>query len=120
MLGFLFSQNILRTSGTVFSVVGMRLKCFLADGATLSGIIPKDFHFERLTPLVLQYNVPEEFTVDGVRYALDTYALVSIIQQDAVALIVVAAHIPDKGVGPPPLAWCHSRKRPVRFAFDGR
>ena len=92
----------------------------MTDGATLGSIIPKDFRFERLTPLVLQYNVPEEFAVDGVRYALDTYTLVSIIQQDTVALIIVAAHTSDKGVGSSSLIWCHSGKRTVWFAFDGR
>ena len=119
MLGFLFSLYIFRTSGTVFSVVGRWLKCFTADGASLGDVIPKDFRFERLAPLVLQYNVPEEFTDDGVRYALDTYTLVSVIQQDAVALIIVAAHVSNESVGSSPLPWCHSGKRTVWFAFDG-
>jgi len=92
----------------------------VANGAALGGVIPKDFRFERLAPLVLQYNVPEEFAVDGVRYALDTYALVSIIQQDAAALVIVAAYISDEGVGSSPLAWYHSGKRAIWFAFDGR
>jgi len=92
----------------------------VANGTTLGGIISKDFRFERLAPLVLQYNVPEEFAVDGVGYALDTDTLVSIIQQDAVALVIAAAYISDEGVGSPPLAWCHPRKRTIWFAFDGR
>jgi len=64
--------------------------------------------------------VPEEFAVDGVGNALNTDALVSVVQQDAVSLIIVAAHISDESVGSSPLARCHPWKRTVWFAFDGR
>jgi len=95
VFGFLFALYILRAALAVFGVVGGRLKRLAADGAPFCSVIPENLRFQRLPFLIFQQHMTEEFAVDGVGNALYTDAFLTVIQQQAVAVIIVAAEFAD-------------------------
>lgn len=76
-----------------------------------------DFRFQQL--VCRQNGCPEPFAENGVGNALHADAGFSIVQQNAIAAIVMAADFPDQGIGMPSLTWRHEWQGTTLPTFDG-
>ena len=104
----LFPALPLGTGWAIFGAVGSGEDRLAADKAALFRSVPHDLRVQ-LT-VSGQDCVSEPFAQQRIGNALHTYARLPVIQQDAVAVVIVAAQPPDELSGPAKLLLVHTRQ----------
>jgi hypothetical protein len=112
--------NLSRAIATVFRVVGFGLESCAANRAPFCGFITENIRFEWKSLFIFQQHPPEELAVDGIGNALNANAALAVVQQEAVAVVIVAADSADKNIGAFPLLRRQARERTVPPPFNRR
>ena len=106
--GVLLSALLLGAGGAIFGAVGGRIDRFAADGAALSWPFP---HYIGQQLMVGgKYRVSEPVAQQRVGNTLYADARLSIIQREAVAVIVITAELPNELFGAAELLVIHTRR----------
>ena len=84
-------------------------------GVTLHAGAAEYLRFQRL--VLRQHRPAEPFAADGIGDGLRASAGVPIVQQQAVAILIVATGFPNEGVGPFPLRRGHTGQAAARCAL---
>ena len=106
--GVLLSPLSLGTGGTIFGAVGGRIDRLAADGAALSRSFPH--HIGQQLVVGGKHRVSEPVAQQRVGNTLYAGARLSIIQSKAVAVIVIAAELPNELLGAAELLVIHTRR----------
>ena len=106
--GILLSALLLGADRTILCAVGGRIDWFAADGAALSRPFPH--HVGQQLIVGRKHRVPEPVAQQRVGNTLYASARFSIIQHKAVAVIVVAAELPNELFGTAELLVIHTRR----------
>ena len=99
----------------VFRSVGTGDERRPAFGAPLHAGAAENLRLQRL--VLWQHRPAEPLAADGIGNRLGTDTFLPIVQQQAVAVIVVAAGFPNKGVRPSALRRGHARQAAARRAL---
>jgi len=104
------------TDFTAFRPVGAGDESRPAQVAPLQAVVMENLRFQRL--VLRQNRMTEPCTADEIGNALHTDAFLPIVQQNAVAVVVIAALPANQGVGPFALSRHHAGQGTVRLALD--
>ena len=117
--GLLLTDDCLLTGGAVFGAVGGREKRLPADGAALLAAGREELQLQRLACRVFQQHVAEVTADYGAAQPLGALDGLAGVQEQAVAVLEIAAVLFDQTVGDLPLGLFHSHQLPAP-PFDGR
>ena len=106
--GVLLSTLLLGAGGAIFGAVRGRIDRLTADGAALSRPFPH--HVGQQFMVGGKYRVSEPVAQQRVGNTLYAGARLSIIQREAVAVIVIAAELPNEFLGAAELLVIHTRR----------
>lgn len=106
--GVLLSALLLGAGGAIFGAVRGRIDRLTADGAALSRPFPH--HVGQQLMVGGKYRVSEPVAQQRVGNTLYADARLSIIQREAVAVIVIAAELPNELFGAAELLVIHTRR----------
>ncbi len=106
--GVLLSPFLLGAGGAIFGAIGGRIDRLTADGAALSRPFPH--HVGQQLMVGGKYRVSEPVAQQRVRNALYANTRLSIIQREAVAVIVITAELPNELLGAAELLVIHTRR----------
>lgn len=106
------------TAFAIFGPIGFGNERRPADFAPFDIGAMEDFGFQR--GIAGENEPPKPFAVDRVGDALHADRFLAIVQQEAVAAVVVATLPPDECVRPFALTRCHPGQRTIRPALDGQ
>ena len=115
----MLADDCLLTGGTVFGTIGGREEHLAADGAALLAVGWEKLQFQQLACRVFQEHVAEVPADYGAAQALRALNGLAGVQEQAVAVLEIAAVLFDQTVGGLPLWLFHSHQRPAP-SFDGR
>ena len=115
--GLLDAVDGLGTICAVFSPVGFRNKNCFADVTVLCIVFMEDFRFQ--CDIRREKEPPEPPAENGIRNALYAHTGLSIVQQNTVSAVVIAALLSYQGVGSFSLLWRHEWWGTVWPAFNG-
>ena len=105
--GVLLSPLLLGAGGAIFGTVGGRIDQLTADGAALSRPFPH--HVGQQLMVGGEHRISEPVAQQRVGNTLYADARLSIIQREAVAVIVVTAELPNELFGAAELLVIHTR-----------
>ena len=117
--GLLLADDCLLTGGTVFGTIGGREEHLAADGAALLTAGREKLQLQRPARRVFQEHVAEVPADYGAAQPLGALNGLAGVQEQAVAVLEIAAVFFDQTVGGLPLGLFHSHQRPA-LPFDGR
>ena len=100
---------------TVFRPVGTGDESCSTLGAPLHPGAAEYFRFQRL--VLRQHRPAEPLAADGIGKRLGADTFLPIVQQQAVAILIVATGFPNEGVGPFPLRRGHTGQAAARCAL---
>ena len=106
--GVLLSTLLLGAGGAIFGAIGGRIDRLTADGAALSRPFPHQVGQQLMVGG--KYRVSEPVAQQRVGNTLYADARLSIIQREAVAVIVIAAELPNELLGAAELLVIHTRR----------
>ena len=106
--GVLLSTLLLGAGGAIFGAVRGRIDRLTADGAVLSRPFPH--HVGQQLMVGGKYRVSEPVAQQRVGNTLYADARLSIIQREAVAVIVITAELPNELLGAAELLVIHTRR----------
>ena len=106
--GVLLSAFLLGAGGAIFGAVGGRIDRLAADGAALSRSFPH--HIGQQLVVGGKHRVSEPVAQQRVGNALYANTRLSIIQREAVAVIVITAELPNELLGAAELLVIHTRR----------
>ena len=106
--GVLLSALLLGAGRTILGTVGGRIDRLTADGAALSRPFPR--HVGQQLMVGGKYRVSEPVAQQRVGNTLYADARLSIIQREAVAVIVITAELPNELLGAAELLVIHTRR----------
>ena len=106
--GVLLSAFLLGAGGAIFGAIGGRIDRLTADGAALSRPFPH--HVGQQLMVGGKHRVSEPVAQQRVGNTLYADARLSIIQSKAVAVIVIAAELPNELLGAAELLVIHTRR----------
>ena len=106
--GVLLSALLLGAGGTILGTVGGGIDRLAADGAALSRSFPH--HVGQQLMVGGKYRVSEPVAQQRVGNTLYADARLSIIQREAVAVIVITAELPNELFGAAELLTIHTRR----------
>ena len=106
--GVLLSALLLGAGGAIFGAIGGRIDRLTADGAALPRPFPH--HVGQQLMVGGKYRVSEPVAQQRVGNTLYADARLSIIQREAVAVIVIAAELPNELLGAAELLVIHTRR----------
>ena len=115
----MLTDDCLLTGGAVFGAVGGREEHFAADGAALLAAGWEELQFQRPARRVIQQHVAEVAADYGAAQPLGALDGLAGVQEQAVAVLEIAAVLFDQTVGGLPLGLFHSYQLPAP-PFDGR
>ena len=122
--GVLLSTLLLGAGGAIFGAIGGRIDRLAADGAALSRSFPH--HVGQQLMVGGKYRVSEPVAQQRVGNTLYADARLSIIQREAVAVIVITAELPNELLGAAELLVIHTRFQglscspPPQASFSGK
>lgn len=106
--GVLLSALLLGAGRTILGTVGGRIDRLAADGAALSRSFPH--HVGQQLMVGGKHRVSEPVAQQRVGNALYADARLSIVQREAVAMIVITAELPNELLGAAELLVIHTRR----------
>ena len=106
--GVLLSALLLGAGRTILGTVGGRIDRLAADGAALSRPFPH--HVGQQLMVGGKYRVSEPVAQQRVGNTLYADARLSIVQREAVAVIVITAELPNELLGAAELLVIHTRR----------
>ena len=106
--GVLLSAFLLGAGGAIFGAIGGRIDRLTADGAALSRPFPH--HVGQQLMVGGKHRVSEPAAQQRVGNTLYADARLSIIQREAVAVIVITAELPNELLGAAELLVIHTRR----------
>lgn len=112
------AEDYLLAGGAVFGAVGGREEHLAADGAALLAAGWEELQLQRLACWVFQEHMAEVPADYGAAQALRALNGLAGVQEQAVAVLEIAAVLFDQTVGGLPLGLFHSYQRPAP-SFDG-
>ena len=115
----MLADDCLLTGGTVFGTIGGREKHLAADGAALLASGWEELQLQRPACRVFQEHVAEVPADYGAAQALRALDGLAVVQEQAVAVLEIAAVLFDQMVGGLPLGLFHPHQFPAP-SFDGR
>ena len=113
------ADDCLLTGGAVFGAVGGREKRLPADGAALLAAGREELQLQRLACRVFQEHVAEVPADYGAAQPLGALNGLAVVQEQAVAVLEIAAVPFDQTVGGLPLGLFHTYQLSAP-PFDGR
>ena len=115
----LLADDCLLAGGAVFGAVGGREEHLAADGAALLAVGWEKLQFQQLACRVFQEHVAEVPADYGAAQALRALNGLAGVQEQAVAVLEIAAVLFDQTVGGLPLGLFHPHQLSAP-SFDGR
>ncbi len=106
--GVLLSALLLGAGGAIFGAIGGRIDRLTADGAALPRPFPH--HVGQQLMVGGKHRISEPAAQQRVGNTLYAGARLSIIQREAVAVIVIAAELPNELLGAAELLVIHTRR----------
>ena len=106
--GVLLSALLLGAGRTILGTVGGRIDRLAADGAALSRSFPH--HIGQQLMVGGKYRVSEPVAQQRIGNTLYADARLSIVQREAVAVIVITAELPNELLGAAELLVIHTRR----------
>ena len=115
----MLTDDCLLTGWAVFCAIGGRQKYLAADGAALLAAGWEELQLQRLACRVFQQHVAEVPADYGAAQPLGAFDGLASVQEQAVAVLEIAAVLFDQTVGGLPLGLFHPYQLPAP-SFDGR
>ena len=106
--GVLLSTLLLGAGGAIFGAIGGRIDRLTADGAALSRPFPH--HVGKQLMVGRKHCVSEPVTQQRIGNTLYADARLSVIQREAVAVIIITAELPNELLGAAELLVIHTRR----------
>ena len=106
--GVLLSPLLLGAGRAIFGAIGGRIERLTADGAALSRSFPH--HVGQQLMVCGQHRISEPVAQQRVGNTLYADARLSIVQREAVAMIVITAELPNELLGAAELLVIHTRR----------